>query len=72
VLMKSSRTIRCSASRAPDEPIKFLAKVKLRGFELRCVGARPAVRREWAAVPVGNPEEKIILLERQDGLRWCR
>jgi hypothetical protein len=30
VLMKSSRTMRCSASRAPDEPIKFLAKVKLR------------------------------------------
>jgi hypothetical protein len=42
------------------------------GFELRCAEARPPYgvaghRRGWAPL-----QEKIILLERQDGLRWCR
>ena len=63
--MKSSRTIRCSASRAPDEPIKFLAKVKLRGFELRCVETRPPYGVGRQRCPWATPEEKIILLERQ-------
>ena len=42
------------------------------GFELRCVEARPPYGVGGQRRPRATLEEKIILLERQDGLRWCR
>jgi hypothetical protein len=39
---------------------------------LTCLRQKLDAGRIGQRCPWATPEEKIILLERQDGLRWCR